>query len=209
MTKGRLPSDSVGETLDYYDQHADQFVERTASISMDHLYAPFLALVDANGRILDAGCGSGRDAAAFAARGYRVTAFDGSPEMARRASERTGLPVQTMTFDAVNWHAEFDAIWACASLLHLPSAPLNKAVEALARALRPGGTIFVSMKEGDFQGRRERRWFTDMTSSALRDLLTSKSLEVVNLWATDDSTPDVRTRWINALARRAAPQQDQ
>ena len=103
-----MSSRHVRDTLAYYDQHTDAFIERTAERAMEHVYTPFLALIPERGRILDAGCGSGRDAAAFAARGYRVTAFDGSPKMARRASERTGLTVRTLTFDAVDWHEEFD-----------------------------------------------------------------------------------------------------
>jgi SAM-dependent methyltransferase len=197
-------SDPVEDTLAYYDGHADAFIARTASVSMDHLYAPFLALVDDGGHILDAGCGSGRDAAAFASRGYRVTAFDGSAGMARRASARTGLPIETMPFDAVNWNDTFDGVWACASLLHLPSASLPPALVRLVQALRPGGVLFVSMKEGAFEGRREDRWFTDVTPDDLRALLTSSGLEIERIWTADEVRGDTTVRWVNALARRPA-----
>ena len=50
-----------------------------------------------------------------------VVAFDGSAEIARLASERTGLKVLHLTFDQIDWRDEFDGVWACASLLHLPS----------------------------------------------------------------------------------------
>lgn len=196
------PSDPVADTLTYYDQHADAFIDRTAHKDMAHVYAPFLALVEDGGRILDAGCGSGRDAAAFAARGYRVTAFDGSPEMARRASERAGFPVRSMTFDAVDWQEAFDGVWASASLLHLPPEALRAAVGRLARALRIGGAFFMSMKEGDFQGKREDRWFTDTTPEGLRELLTTSGLEVVDVWRTAELRLGVTVDWVNGLARR-------
>jgi SAM-dependent methyltransferase len=77
--KPRRHSDPVERTLDYYDSHAEEFLERTATVSIEHLYEPFLALVPQGGRILDAGCGSGRDAAEFARRGYEVVAFDDQP----------------------------------------------------------------------------------------------------------------------------------
>ena len=198
-----MTSRHVRETLAYYDQHADAFIERTAERAMEHVYTPFLALLPEGGRILDAGCGSGRDAAAFAARGYRVTAFDGSPEMARRASERSGLAVHTLTFDAIDWHEEFDGVWACASLLHLPPDALTAAVHRLVQALRAGGALFVSMKEGDFQGIREDRWFTDTTPDALRALLTACGLEVIDVWQADEPRPAETVRWVNGLARRA------
>lgn len=55
-------------------------------MDMGPLYEPFLALVRSGGRVLDAGCGSGRDACAFSRRGFAVTAFHASPELARLAS---------------------------------------------------------------------------------------------------------------------------
>ena len=203
MIDGKHP-DAVGTTLAYYDQHADAFVERTAHLSMEHVYEPFLALVPRGGRILDAGCGSGRDAAEFAKRGYRMTAFDGSPQMAERAAARTGFEVLTMTFEAVDWQGEFDGVWASASLLHLPAESLRSAVSRLVQALRPDGVLFVSMKEGEFQGEREERWFTDTTPGALRALMTANGLDVVNIWSTDDQRPGVTRRWINGLGRRRA-----
>lgn len=202
VTEPERPPDPVKDTLAYYDQHADAFVERTANLSMEHLYEPFLALLPRGGRILDAGCGSGRDAAEFAKRGYLVTAFDGSSQMAKRASDRTGFEVLTMRFEAVDWQEEFEGVWASASLLHLPSESLRPAVSRLVQALRPDGVLFVSIKEGEFEGEREERWFTDTTPDALRELMTASGVDVINIWSTDDQRPGVTRRWINGLGRR-------
>ena len=142
--KPRQHSDPVERTLDYYDSHAEEFIERTANLSIEHLYEPFLALVPEGGRILDAGCGSGRDAAEFARRGYEVVAFDGSAEIARLASKRTGLKVLHLTFDQIDWREEFDGVWACASLLHLPSPQLQTALDRMIGGLRRGGVLYIS-----------------------------------------------------------------
>ena len=93
----------------------------------------FLIHVPAGGDILDAGCGSGRDALAFHRAGYRVTAFDASPEMCRMARQYTDLPVIQMTFQEMTWRSAFDGIWACASLLHVPQVELPDVL----------GTLFV------------------------------------------------------------------
>jgi ubiquinone/menaquinone biosynthesis C-methylase UbiE len=63
---------------------------------MDALYEPFLSRVRPGGHVLDAGCGSGRDALAFLRRGYHVTAIDASPAMAGLASSVIGLPVRVL-----------------------------------------------------------------------------------------------------------------
>lgn len=199
------PSDAVHRTLDYYDRHAKEFIERTANVDMSHVHEPFLALLPPGGDVLDAGCGSGRDSAEFAKRGYAVTAFDGSVELARLASERTGLPVLQLTFDAIDWHEEFDGIWASACLLHLPRPEVREALVRLAAALKPAGVLFVSFKAGTLEGEREGRWFTDTTPGTLRSMVGSvPNLNVLRIWETDDARPDrVGTRWVNALCRRS------
>ena len=111
---------------------------------MEHVYEPFLALMPPAGRILDAGCGSGRDAIAFVKRGFEVTAFDGILwSWYELASDRSGLRILHLTFDEIDWRDEFDGVWACASLLHLPSRELHAALQRLVRASSPGEFLYV------------------------------------------------------------------
>src|SRR5689334_13773163 len=70
------PSDT-DLTLRYYDQHAAEFCARTVDVDMSALHAGFLAHIRPGGRILDAGCGSGRDSLAFIQQGYDVVSMDG------------------------------------------------------------------------------------------------------------------------------------
>lgn len=139
-------------TLGFYDNNGDDFFRNTVNIDLSHIYAPFLKQVPQDAHILDAGCGSGRDSKYFLERGYRVTAFDGSRKMAQLASEYTGLDVLHITFDEMTWQDEFDAIWANASLLHLPMLDLLPVFVKLAHALKRGGVMYVSFKWG--QGNR-------------------------------------------------------
>jgi SAM-dependent methyltransferase len=80
-------------SLDYYDKNADAFYERTIKADVSETRKKFLFYVKSPAKILDAGCGVGRDAKYFADIGYDVTAFDGSLEMAKRASKELGKSV--------------------------------------------------------------------------------------------------------------------
>jgi SAM-dependent methyltransferase len=126
-------------TLDFYNQHGEDFFNRTVNLDIPQIWEPFLALVPAGGYILDAGCGSGRETRTFLERGYRVTAFDGSATMVRLAAAYTGQPVLHLTFDQMDFDSAFDGIWACATLLHIPRADLPGVFERFIRALKPGG----------------------------------------------------------------------
>ncbi len=57
------------KTIDYYNQYADEFAQATLNVDMESLYQPFLAELPERARILDVGCGSGRDTLAFLNKG--------------------------------------------------------------------------------------------------------------------------------------------
>lgn len=187
-------------TMDYYRQHADAFFNGTVDVDMASLYRPFIAALPAQGLVLDAGCGSGRDSKAFASMGYAVEAFDASPEMVAMASEHAGLAVRQMRFDEVDAVSRYDGIWCCASLLHVPAAELPDAMQRLARALKPGGIWYVSFKYGEGERAKEGRRFTDLNEAGLSGLVSSlDGIHIRTLWKTQDKRPDRDETWLNAL----------
>lgn len=193
-------------TLDYYNANASQFCADTVDIDMSALRAKFLSLLPDGSLILDAGCGSGRDSKAFLAQGYRVSAFDASPELARLATEVTGQPVATRTFAQVDEVACYDGIWACASLLHLQESDIPHALKQLWIALKPEGVLYVSFKLGDGERTHNGRHFTDATQPRLETWLAGLTdIESVSYWTTQDQRPNRPEEWLNALVYRKPP----
>jgi SAM-dependent methyltransferase len=192
------------EVLRYYEANAQTAFDRSHSADMEALYAPFLAFLPPGGRVLDAGCGSGRDSCAFLERGYQVIAFDGAPAMAALAARHTGLPVHTLRFDRVAFSAEFDGVWASKSLLHVTRRDMPDALARLVRALRPGGILYASFMAGAGERMRGSVFFNDYTEDTLQaELNAHESLTVLQLWRTADpppSRPDVV--WLNVLAHK-------
>lgn len=189
---------------DYYETHAEEFFAATVAVDMDGLHDRFLKGIPAGGHILDAGCGSGRDAKAFSCLGFRVTAFDGSPALARMASEHLGQPVHIRLFNQIDEVACYDGIWACASLLHLPEHEVPDAIERLWRALKPGGCFYFSFKHGTGERQHGGRRFTDADASIVAiwlDALTG--LDEREIWTTQDQRPERNEEWINVLTVKA------
>jgi SAM-dependent methyltransferase len=194
---------NAAASIGWYDANAEDFVARTFGPGMTAERARFLARVPAGGAVLDAGCGSGRDALAFKEAGYAASAFDGSARLAEIAAANTGLPVRHLTFEEMDWDAAFDGVWACATLLHLAPADLPGALANIRQALKPGGAFYCSFKEGDAHRFAKGRYFTDMTLGRLRALLSGGGFEPLDLWTGDDGRPDrVGERWVSAVSRR-------
>jgi SAM-dependent methyltransferase len=198
-------ADQGSNTVAFYDHHAATFASQTADLDMSPLYGRFLQHVPVGGQILDAGCGVGRDARAFAERGYKVMAFDASAEMVRLARERVGslADIRHMRFEDVPWRGEFDGVWACASLLHVPPAAFPGVASRLADALRPSGAWYMSFKLGRGERVAGGRLFVDHTAESLRTVLTGAPVELVDTWTSEDVRPG-RTgeQWTNIVARR-------
>ena len=189
--------------MNYYDLNAQEFVDGTVDTDMTIHYNEFLPLVPENGNILDAGCGSGRDTLNFKSMGYDVVAIDGSAEMCRLASEFTGQDVLHMQFQEIEFDCEFDGIWACASLLHVPSAELETVLEKLKKSLKENGVLYASFKYGDFEGERNGRFFNDLTESKAIELFSKLNFEVIKTWITSDGREGREDeKWVNILVKK-------
>lgn len=187
-------------TIEYYNQNADDFFSNTVRVDLSSLYKPFTKLLPEKANVLDAGCGSGRDAMYFSELGYSVTAFDASAELVRKAKEYTGLDVLLMTFSELDKVNTYDGIWACASLLHVPKTELPDTFMRFEKALKSKGVWYLSFKLGQHERTSCGRAFTDLNEEELNKLLKDlPTLSIKQIWITQDARPDRSERWLNAL----------
>jgi 2-polyprenyl-3-methyl-5-hydroxy-6-metoxy-1,4-benzoquinol methylase len=187
---------------DYYQQNAQRFFDETVDVDMSAVYQPFLALLKPGARILDAGCGSGRDTKAFSELGYAVDAFDASAELAERAERLIGRPVEVMRFQELTTVEHYDGIWCCASLLHVPEKELPEVMALLANALKPGGVWYVSFKYGTGERVKDGRRFTDMNEARIDNLVRRLNLNIVLINLSNDVRKDNSNNWMNILLKK-------
>ena len=194
----------MDDTLQYYNQHAKAYVDSTRDVEFSQTQERFLQYLEPGARILDFGCGSGRDTKYFRNRGFRVEAVDGSAEFVRIASEYTGINVRRMLFQDLDEMERYDGIWACSSILHLPCAELEVVLGKMARALRRRGIVYTSFKYGPEEGGRSGRYFTNMTEAKMAGLLERISVyDVEEMWVTFDVRPGRGDeRWLNMILRK-------
>ena len=191
------------KTIEYYDKNAAAFVGSTINADVTDLYKPFEELIPPGARILDLGCGSGRDSKYFVQHGYDVLALDPSPAMCGHTRSIVDIPVFQMKAEDMSFHNEFDAVWACASLLHVPRDQQKKVMILIGKALKPEGICYCSWKYGDEERKDNGRHFTDYTERSLSNLLRRVAIfEVINYWITDDVRIDRDQKWINVIMKK-------
>lgn len=192
------------KTLDYYNNNAIDFINSTKDVDFKQVQDKFLAYLKPNSYILDFGCGSGRDTKYFLNHNYRVDAIDGSSELCKYASNYTGIKVKQMLFNDLSAIDQYDAIWACSSILHLPYKELIDVLNKMVQAIKDDGIIYTSFKYGNFEGERNGRYFIFFTIESFNELLAKISdLTLVEYWISGDVREDRGDeRWLNVILQK-------
>lgn len=189
--------------IKFYQSNADEFFKDTVDVDMSSIYQYFVSRLNKSDLILDAGCGSGRDTKAFIELGFNVEAFDASSELVKKASLHTGIEILEKRFEDVCEVAKYDAIWCCASLLHVPEKDLPSIMLKLATALKKDGIWYVSFKYGDSEREKDGRLFTDLNENRFQQLISNlPNLSIIELWLTEDNRPNRNEKWLNGILRK-------
>lgn len=193
----------MNQTISYYDEHAAEFCRSTLEADMAFCRERFLKYLSPGSRILDAGCGSGRDSKAFAELGYYVTAMDASPKICAEAEKVLGQKVLCQSFEELDMADMFDGIWACASLLHVSKEEISDVVFRLKCALKKGGILYASFKYGDGEVIKQGRFFSNYNERSLEKLMQNAGFEILELFVTEDVREDRKgQKWVNVIGKR-------
>lgn len=208
-----MPEDVRIPTAAAYDEIVEDFVRRTSAVPDDllELRDRFAGMLPDGGRVVDLGCGPGRDLAALTAAGLWAVGLDASVEMTRRV-KAASIPVARADMRALPLRAaSVDGIWSMASLLHVPRPAVAPALRGWHEVLRPNGVLGLSTSVGEGEGWEDcpydpaaprsptslRRWFVHHTADGLRTLLDDAGFEI------ELARERVTNRhWFQVLARR-------
>ena len=188
-----------------YDSWAETFAERTSQMPSElaALGERVLGRFSTSPRILDVGCGPGRDMAWFEARRATVVGIDVSSRMLELARARCSGELLRMDMRTLKLPGRsVDAVWSIASLLHLPKASAAEALAEFRRVVKGGGVVVAAVKRGvgeqwEQVGEAPRRFFARYEPDELDALLATAGLACEEL---ELSRSERGEEWVHAVA---------
>jgi len=195
-------------TLRHYNENADSFWEGTRdhdvsqnrNTLLEHLQGPKPY------RILDFGCGPGRDLKMFKELGHEVIGLDGAERFVELARDYSGCEVWHQDFLRLKLPSEyFDGIFANAALFHVPSQELPRVLKELHASLKPNGVLFSSNPRGE----NEEGWSGDRYGvyynlERWRELLTAAGFLEIAHYYRPPGLPREQQPWLASLWRKVA-----
>ena len=194
---------NVGYNMNnYYDKNAKDYITNTINCDMSHHYQKFIKYLPSNSKILDIGFGSGRDMIYFKSKGYIVEGIDTSIEFVNNMKSQ-GYNVKLESVEDMNYINKYDAIWACASLLHVKRENLEKTFINCLQALKENGILYCSFKYGNQEILAGERYFNYINEDIIYDLLKNNDFTVLDIYKSLDVRKERKTEeWINIIIRK-------
>lgn len=136
-------------TIQVYEDNAESYSSRIVGQSYLHALDRFCSKMPRNARVLDLGCGAGWAAEYMQKRGLDIYALDASPKLAAIASRKISRPAAVLRFDELVDVGQYDGVFACNVLTHVPKAGVPQLLNRIAQSLRENGVLYACFATGD------------------------------------------------------------
>jgi len=191
-------------TLGHYNQHANSFWEGTKDHDVSQNRDALLEYVGKPSRILDFGCGPGRDLKVFSDLGYEAIGLEGAERFVEFARQYSGCEVWHQDFLSLELPSEyFDGIFANAALFHVPSQELPRVLKELWATLKPSGVLFSSNPRGDNEeGWNGERYGAYYNLERWRELVLAAGFAEITHYYRPPGLPRAQQPWLASLWRK-------
>lgn len=193
-------------TINHYEQNADDFRLGTLDHDVSQNCQALLGSIVGTEpfKILDLGCGPGRDLKYFKELGHTPVGVDGSASFCRMARESTGCTVLQQDFIELSLEdGFFDGIFANASLFHVPKSELAPVIAKLRTSLKDEGVLFSSNPRGDSE-QLSTRYANFMGLQEYQEIVESCGFALIHHYYRPEGVPLEERPWLACVFRKAS-----
>jgi len=202
------------DTIEWYDKNAEKYADSAEKAPPTKLIERFLSMLPKSPKVLDAGCGSGRDSRILNEKGAKVTGLDISKGLLEEAEKRSkNIEYIEGNITAMKFpDASFDGLWSHASLVHLESIEdVEKTLGEFNRVLKSGGILYIFTKEqlgydktaivSDSLSNHDR-FFRYYTKEELRNLVSKAGFGDIDISSVSDPHGREEVTWILIFCKK-------
>lgn len=198
------PKEKIKIAIETYNRYAKIYADYTSAKLLQFQLTNFISMLPTKGKVLDAGCGAGRDSAYLKEEGLDVVSVDLSEGMIEEAKK---LGVNPVNGDLLNMKSneEFDGIWCMATLADVPKTEAVALLKNFHKALKVNGILYIAVKEGEGEQviQKERygnlpRFYAFYKKNELEELLKNNMFEIVESVQSNDEG----TEWLEVFAKK-------
>jgi len=196
--------EKIKAAIETYNKYASVYAEHTKNKLLQFQLAKFVSMLPKKGKVLDAGCGAGRDSAYLKEDGLEVTSVDISEGMVQEA-KNNGIQAIKGDLLVMVSNEEFDGIWCMATLADFPKEDAPKLIKNFYKALKKEGIIYIAVKEGEGEKfiEKERysnspRFYALYKKDELNNLLKENGFEILESVVSNDEG----TEWVEVFAKK-------
>jgi SAM-dependent methyltransferase len=193
-------------TLSHYADRAEAFWRGTRDHDVQQNIDALLRHIEGAPpfRILDFGCGPGRDLERFSQLGHRPIGLEGCEPFVEMARTHSSCEVWHQDFLALDLPAaQFDGVFANASLFHVPSQELARVLRQLYATLKPRGALFASNPRGQNQeGWSSGRYVVHHDLDTWQGFMTAAGFVELMHYYRPEGLPREQQPWLASVWRR-------
>lgn len=173
--------------VSWYNQNAEIWASQRKKISEPSFwvqeYHDFQLLRKPQGKILEIGSGSGREATEWVQMGYEYTGIDTSKNLIQIAekAEPAGQYFHTSVYQMPFLPHTFDAFSSWAMLPHIPKERIKIVLRLIREVLKTEGLGFIAMREGEKEEQEgeKGRWFSYYFQDEFEKILNECNFEII------------------------------
>jgi ubiquinone/menaquinone biosynthesis C-methylase UbiE len=205
-----LKKDRYKETIEVYEKLGEKYIQDVAGVT-PYGFNEFVETLPKNALVLDVGCAGGRDSKRLTERGFNVIGIDLVDEFLEHAqADVPGADFYKMDLLELDFPSNsFDAIWACAVLLHIKKKDISKALAGFHKVLKRNGKLCIAVKEGrgveykiDKLSDGQKRMFTYFSESELRKSLEKSGFKISFSKIFSDPLGRQDVKWIVVIVEK-------
>lgn len=195
----------IKQVIETYNKIANLYAKRKEDKLLQFQLNTFISLLPKKAKVLEAGCGPGRDAAYLQEDGLDIIGIDISNGMLKEAKKKK---IKVKKMDMLNLKFEdklFDGIWCMASLSDIQKKDAQTALKEFYRVLKDPGVIYIAVKEGEGEEIVEKeeynkmpRFYAYYKQAELEDLLKFNGFKIVKATTSNDQG----ILWVEIFAKK-------